>query len=491
MRQVLVINDLFDDSPEGGAQFDEFAAEYLRGISAVAFRFSGTRPMLEQVDAAVEKAIAGGFDAVILDVYFGKVGDKAARLGIDVALPKLLQARVPVLILSALADETSVLENILDAQKHGNVKYLTADRLDLLPSYLEGFERVRPENATDLQDGFRFRHASEISTRRRVQDVFEAVAEAIGSVAIEVPIAAPVSNFLGRPPRPLTEKSSHRLFAAVLSDASSMAIRYEGTALVAKWVAAQVSAEPGKSIYLRHYFQEMLRVEPSSDLDHVHLRSFHQAGIEAFAEDEQLHGDNIVKVLRATLEFIHALNLSPTIRLSHVDILRPLLQRAGLDQFAEKRVRAAMEKANEGEIEQELSRLQIPGAERALLMQLPALRSVPLGEGVAFMGKHLDVWSAAHTSLADLRDSLEQSGHLAECLFDPGVDRSLGFYSGIILQGDVPELRECLGGGEYTGLVESFGVIGPVHSFGMAVGVERLLGVLAGRSADVVPPIVQ
>ena len=86
----------------------------------------------------------------------------------------------------------------------------------------------------------------------------------------------------------------------------------------------------------------------------------------------------------------------------------------------------------------------------------------------------------------DLRELFEienLSSKWNNCCFDPGIHRSLSFYSGITLQGDFVlsdgEIqKEAFGGGGFTGMVESFGYYKPVYSFGLAFGVERLMKIL-------------
>lgn len=336
---------------------------------------------------------------------------------------------------------------------------------------------VSPEDNAEEGFGFRYREQSEIDQRRKISDVFDNHARVRGSQLIEVPLVAPVSNFLGHPPRPLPERHSNRLFTTVTCDGLAMTVRYEGTTLTAKWVATLIRNGISPQDVKYHYIQEMVRVETSTELDHRHLRSFHQAGIESFTDDREAHRKNMADLICFAIEVLVELELTPTIRLSHVTIVPSILQRLRLDDFAKKRMIAALEKEEPAVISELLRQCGAAGPDAQLLVQLATLRGSSIESGVEFLTIHRDLYPDAHTDFTDLHRRLSAAGVQAHTWFDPGIYRSLDFYSGITLQGDVDAMGECLGGGDFSGLTESFGVHGPVYSFGLAAGLERLMHV--------------
>jgi histidyl-tRNA synthetase len=473
---VYVIHDLFERSEVGEQQLRDFRSDYLPSVQLDAYLFDRARPMREQVEEAVNEAIQRRPDLVLLDVYFGPVRDAASRMGIDLALPRLVATRLPVIIVSALEDQKQVLANIHEAQRTGQVRYLASDRLELLPDYVEAMFSVLPEEHAAIDYGFRYRQQEEIDARRKVQDTFDRLARAAGSRALEIPLVAPVSNFLGKPPRPLSEKHSNKLFTTVTTDGRAMTVRYEGTVLTAKWVASQARRGGGFREAKYHYFQEMVRVETSTELDTKHFRSFYQAGIEAFASDTGTHRNNTADLIHLAIQFLEQIGLKPTIRLSHVSLLPAVLKELHLDPFATRRIIGALEKEPDAnKVAETLHACGASGSGAELLRDMALRRGSSMDDAVRFLDAHRDRYAEALAQFEDLRGRLREKGVLNQTRFDPGIYRSLDFYSGITMQGDVEGMLECMGGGDFTGLVESFGVLGPVYSFGLAAGVERLL----------------
>lgn len=484
-RHVYVINDIFQQGEEGRRDLHDFAEEHLPGVKVDGFLFDRTGDMKDQVVQAVEAAIASDCGVVVLDVYFGTLGERADRLGIDVALPRLVEAEVPTVVVSELDDAEVVVENILDAQLSSRVLYLPARKAEFLSSYVAMLLEPPPTESASEEFGFKYRLGDEIQVRRRMEGVFDQHAKEIGSVPLDLPLIAPVSNFLGAAPRPLPEKASNKLFMAVTSDGRAMAARYEGTALTAKLVAEHVRTIPDFGSEIFHYFQEMVRVETSSDLDEVHFRSFYQAGIEAFAVNAEEHQENVLTVVAFTLRYLRALEFEPKLRFSHVGLIPSVLAMpmfGVLDKFGRRRLIGAMEKGGLEEVNRTAESCGLATEATALLCRLSQLRRLPLLDGIDGALSLLPWLENELEALTSLAKGLKTRRLLQDCLFDPGIYRSLDFYSGITFQGGIPGIDECLGGGDFTGLVESFGVARTVHAFGMAAGVDRLIRASMGST---------
>ena len=306
--------------------------------------------------------------------------------------------------------------------------------------------------------GFRYLDQDEIDLRMKIREAFEVVSRGNMSRAIELPLAAPVADFVGRAPRPLSERNVRRLFSAITPEGTPCALRYEGTALTAKYVAAELNIDPSIQLRRYHYFQEMVRVELAEDLDEHHYRAFYQAGAEFFAKGVDEHNQNIRAIIGLTIDFLHLLKLNPILRISHVDILKvPLLQVAGLSNFNSKRIMEKFESGTIEELTEILKALRTPQLIFDALITLFANKEVDLETGLSILQQFGGLFSRASKDLQDLLDGLKQSSLDKFCRFDPGVNRSLDFYSGLTFQGDVSQLKECLGGGVFSGLVESFG----------------------------------
>lgn len=478
MPRIYVINDAFNASTDGKRELADFAHQHLPGVHVDGFIFDRDLEMRPQVEHAVKAAIDGGYDAVVLDVYFGDMGDPTARLGIDIALPLLVKAGLPIVVLSELNDLKTIDQNQHTVNANPNVRYLSASRIADLKKYIQATLPRLCDNDAKVDLGFRYWREPEFSRREKIKALFIDLVKQHGGEQIELPLIAPASNFLGGGFRPLPEKDSSKLFASVTTDANAMAVRYEGTALTAKLVASEV----GDDAYLRKYayFQEMVRIEPTQELDEKHFRSFYQAGFEAFATDIASHHQNIADVLSATATFLKQLGLQPVLRLSYLSIVPNALARIGnIPNYAKRKIIGALEKGSFDDVRQTLETSGVTGDSASHVLKLAELRGCELADGLKYLQESSDVFQDAINAFSKILETLQTNNLTETCRFDPGIYRSLSFYSGITMQGDVAGMTECLGGGDFTGLVESFGPIGPVYSFGMAVGVERLLALAA------------
>ena len=491
MKKAYIIHDAFLQGDEGTRKTKEFG-RYLPGFNLEAYPFDPLGDMRSQVIRAVDVAIAGRYDLVLLDVYFGITGDDSARLGIDVALPRLEEHHIPVIVISSLSNRSQADDNSVEVQSASNTRYLPESKIKSLKEVAAALLSTQDHHA-NLGFGFKYRTAQEIVARKKVEVVFDNLSTACGSQPLEVPLAAPVTNFLGKAPRPLAEKDSHRLFTSVTTDGKAMAIRYEGTALTAKFVAAQLKQKSALTSFDYHYFQEMVRVEVSEDLDKRHFRSFYQAGFECFTVDQTQHLRNVARVCQLTSSLFDHLGLPLVLRLSHVHLMERVLAMVEQHSSVSPSLRSTLRRRIIGGLEKErdekpfrdlLQVFQVSDEDVDLLVQMFRLRGKSLGAGIGFLEENKPVFGDLSAVFALLLQFLKQAGIEACCQFDPGIYRSLSFYSGFTMQGDVMESEksaaapECLGGGDFTGLVESFGVTGPVYSVGMAVGVDRIISIL-------------
>jgi len=535
MRQgrisVFVINDEFT-SPSAEATrspFDDFREDVLAGFDAAAYLFPpdteewNDERWREELDRAVLAAQASTPDVVLLDVHFGEYGK--ARLGVHHALPGLLAAGFPVIVFSRLEAGSDIYAQI--QRQPGIVRFLPSERLGELAEHIQAVRSFGARAKTEVGLGFGFRDTAAIQQRKEVEEVFERVMTDAHCEAIEVPLVTYVEDFIGPVPRPIASKSSNRLFSSVVPEGRAMAIRYEGTALVSKFVASQLlsnEVRPEQRSWRYSYFQEMVRVEAPEELDSRHFRAFFQAGWEMFTTEAHSLARNTADCLVTALLFARELGLKARVRVSDVRLLETLLNelrvyRKGaaeaveLNKHERRMLVAELEKEpEERDLEAAMRRVGLGEASAAaqLIVEMSRHQECPLAEGIEFVKRVAKGRSSFEDAARDLAAIAEELRHRAtekEVLFDPGVYRSLNFYSGATFQGDLVDDmgvvlfrpdpsgdkkrnlkgREWLGGGVFTGLVESFGVTGPVFSVGAAAGVERLttwLGRLREEAAD-------
>ncbi|HST56381.1 MAG TPA: ATP phosphoribosyltransferase regulatory subunit [Solirubrobacteraceae bacterium] len=126
------------------------------------------------------------------------------------------------------------------------------------------------------------------------------------------------------------------------------------------------------------------------------------------------------------------------------------------------------------ELEQRLERLQLPAQTRALLLDVPQRRGGP------------EVLDGIPGAAADAVDGLRQVHALLEpdvaqrIIFDLGLLRNIGYYTGAVFEVYDPTLGVPIGGGgRYDELLGRFGRSLP--AVGFALGVDRLHIALAGE----------
>lgn len=487
-RRILLIDDLCTLNAEGKLYFDGIKNQLNDNLYLETHFFPVGCNYKTEIDKAIK--LADNFDAVLLDIYF----DQEA-LGVEYVLPKLANMGKPVVIYSYKFEDSDMFkESAASIQKKGRVCLITTEEIKSLHIYLDSLLNT-PENFAYINHGFNYRTEDDINLRDKVQHAFNECVAIVDSKKIEVPLVAPVKNFLGdgKSPRPLNSKDSNKLFATISNDGTPLSVRYEGTTLVAKWVADQLREGKGQS-FNYHYFQEMVRVEFAEHLDENHYRSFYQAGLELFSLNYKQHLTNINNTINLINKFTKQLDtdLNVVIRLSHLNIINKAFEKFlpnQKDRFAQNKLKDIMENTDPESLNglQTLLKSIVPDNKLSdLLLDLKniQLKKISITEGISFVrnsGFYED------TDIQELIDIEEKSSTWNNCIFDPGIKRSLNFYSGVTIQGDFIQSNgalqnEAFGGGGFTGMVESFGFSKPVYSFGLAFGVERLMNILSKKN---------
>jgi ATP phosphoribosyltransferase regulatory subunit len=124
------------------------------------------------------------------------------------------------------------------------------------------------------------------------------------------------------------------------------------------------------------------------------------------------------------------------------------------------------------ELERRVAELDVGAGQRQTLIALPQLRGGPgvIDRAVEIGG---DDVRGAISRLAEVAERLTERGIADRVIFDLGLVRDLGYYTGAIFEVYDPALGHVIGGGgRYDGLLARFG-----HAFpacGFALYVERM-----------------
>jgi ATP phosphoribosyltransferase regulatory subunit len=246
-----------------------------------------------------------------------------------------------------------------------------------------------------------------------------------------------------------------------------LALRADMTVPIARVVATRYpTAEPPlRFCYVAHAYRQ---VTPHRG----QMREFLQAGIELVGAPAP---EGTAEALTVLCHALDAVGLKGyRVGLGDASLYPALL--AGLRVDEEHRERLLQELATKDFVglEREVRELGLDEADADLLVRVPQLRGGP-DVLEAFPGPVAD----AVAGLRAVLDLLEPA--VAErVIFDLGLARGLGYYTGAVFDVYDPALGEALGGGgRYDDLLARFGRDLP--AVGFAIGVDRLHGALAGE----------
>jgi ATP phosphoribosyltransferase regulatory subunit len=256
--------------------------------------------------------------------------------------------------------------------------------------------------------------------------------------------------------------ASYRLFD---EHGQVLALRSDMTIPIARLVATRCADRrgPQRFCYLASAYRA---VHPQRGQQ----REFLQAGVELIGAGAPGGTVEVLEVLSAALA---AAGL-PRARIGIGDA--GLYPRALDAMSVPREARAAVLSALEGHdfvaLEAEVSGLSLDERRRTALATLPQLRGGPevMDRAVELGGPDVE---RGLSRLRDVRAELERRGISERVIFDLGLVRDLGYYTGAIFEVYDPALGHVIGaGGRYDDLLARFGH--PAPACGFALYVERV-----------------
>jgi ATP phosphoribosyltransferase regulatory subunit len=252
-----------------------------------------------------------------------------------------------------------------------------------------------------------------------------------------------------------------------------LALRTDMTVPIARLVSSRYStAEPPlRFCYFAHAYRG---VRPHRG----QMREFLQAGIELVGLPAPQGTAEALTVMCHTLTATGLLGYS--IGLGDASLYRTLLRSFDIADHVGERLHGTLARRDFVALESELAQLQLADADTELLLRVPQLRGGP------------DLLSGAEgpvaQAVAGLRSVYELlAPEVAErVIFDLGLTRELGYYTGAVFEVYDPALGQPLGGGgHYDDLLGRFGR--PLPAVGFALGIDRLHIALTGEERAVQP----
>ena len=256
--------------------------------------------------------------------------------------------------------------------------------------------------------------------------------------------------------------ASYRLFD---EHGQVLALRSDMTIPIARVVAARYpdAAMPLRLCYVSHAYRA---VRPQRGQQ----REFLQAGIELIGADAPTGTVDVLEVLCAALD---AGGLPRArIGLGDAGLFAGLLRAMGVNEAEGRPAIDALERHDLVELEQRVDGLSITPEQKRTLVSLPHLRG---DAGVIARAMELggDEARGPFSRLAEVATGLDQRGLADRVIFDLGLVRDLGYYTGAIFEVYDPALGHVIGGGgRYDELLGRFGRSLPACGF--ALYVERM-----------------
>jgi ATP phosphoribosyltransferase regulatory subunit len=248
---------------------------------------------------------------------------------------------------------------------------------------------------------------------------------------------------------------------------AALVLRSDMTVPIARVVATRYpnSEPPLRFCYLAHCYRG---VRPQRGQP----RELLQAGIELIGAPAPQGTAEALGVLCAALDTVGLEGYR--IGLGDASLFPSLMAALGVSEQGRARLLAALVSRDFVGLEQELSDLDLGAHERELLLDVPQRRGGP------------DVLAASTGVVADAAANMRQVYELLEpqvaerVIFDLGLVRSIGYYTGAVFEVYDPALGAPIGGGgRYDELLGRFGRSLP--AVGFALGVDRLHTALLGE----------
>jgi histidyl-tRNA synthetase len=346
-----------------------------------------------------------------------------------------------------------------------------------------------------------------IDVRRRefVINIIKKVYESYGFEPLETPAIETLDTLLGK----YGEEGNQLIFKILRrglhesSGEADLALRYDLTVPLARVVAGYRNQLP--KFFKRYQIQPVWRADRPA---RGRFREFYQCDVDALGSTSMMVE---TELCAAASEALTKLGFKDfIIRINHRQVLTGILDQSGIPPDKHTHALTALDKLDkigpEG-VAKEFTNRGIPEGSGISLLQLfttinsldhhadiaiedsnikrEALNTTVLGRLVEFVADH----EAGSRGIDELQTILQlaKAAKISSMIkIDPSLARGLSYYTGAIMEINVPDLAGSLGGGgRYDNLVGMF--LGQnVPACGFSLGLERILVVMAER--EMFPP---
>jgi len=343
---------------------------------------------------------------------------------------------------------------------------------------------------------------ADVRRREYVIGVIKEVYERYGFEPLETPAVENIETLMGK----YGEEGNQLIFKILKrgehekTGEADLALRYDLTVPLARVVAEYKEKLP--KFFKRYQIQPVWRADRPA---RGRFREFYQCDVDALGSRSVIVEAELCAAASEALLKLGFNNF--TIRLNHRQVLTGVLDAAGVAAERHADALVALDKLDkigrEG-VEKELMErgIKVEAGDKLLnffagLVELEhavqlapldekrepesvALNQATLGRLVEFVGDH-ELGAHGIDELRSIITFAEASGVNTRIRIDPSLARGLSYYTGAIMEINVPDLAGSLGGGgRYDNLVGMFSGQN-VPACGFSLGLERIIVVMSER----------
>jgi histidyl-tRNA synthetase len=259
---------------------------------------------------------------------------------------------------------------------------------------------------------------------------------------------------------------------------SDLALRYDLTVPLARVVADRRNELP--KFFKRYQIQPVWRADRPA---RGRFREFYQCDVDAIGSTSVVVEAELISAVSTILKRLGFNDFK--VRINHREILTDILDTAGVPSDKHADALVAIDKLDK--IGSEGVRKEL--AERGIDEKAAAMLTDIFDQTHAIIDEGKDVNRTIVSNLINIvsNEVLTEIGQIlqltqdAPVQIDPSLARGLSYYTGTIMEINVPDLAGSLGGGgRYDGLIGMFGKE-QIPACGFSLGLERILVVMDER----------
>ena len=329
---------------------------------------------------------------------------------------------------------------------------------------------------------------ADVRKREYVIGVIKQVYESYGYEPLETPAVENIETLMGKYGEEGNqlvfkilkrgEKLDESLETGDRSRLADLALRYDLTVPLARVVADRRNELP--KFFKRYQIQPVWRADRPA---RGRFREFYQCDVDAIGSKSVVIEAELISAVSAILLRLGFTDFK--IRINHREILADILDTAGVEPAKHSDALVAIDKLDKIGSEGVAKELIDRGVAESSAQMLTDIFS----QTKAIIDDDKDVNRTIVSNLINIvsNEVLTEIGHIlrlsgdARVQIDPSLARGLSYYTGTIMEINVPDLAGSLGGGgRYDGLIGMFGKE-QIPACGFSLGLERILVVMDER----------